>query len=180
MFVCNPATRRAIPALMLIGILLSACAVAGTPSGSAPATADSAASQQAPAAICEGRNNQDLTVDEPARTYGLAWNETDAVARRALIDQIWADDGAYVDPTLDERITGREALNARISEFQVGRDGQYFEWRDWESGNLHHDRVRMPWRLCDADGPALLEGTDFGLIDADGRLSDVTGFHPPE
>lgn len=149
---------------------------------SAPTTAPASAATatQAEDDTCVGRNAQDLDVPQPAAGFGLAWNETDDEARLAILTEIWADEGTHVQPEMGERIVGRDAMDAHIGSFQRNRPGEYFEWREWHSGNLHHDRVLIPWRLCSSRGSTLLEGTDFGLIGADGRLVETTGFYPPE
>ena len=156
--------------------------VAGcTASGAATATSRPTASlSQNDEATCQGVNAQDLDVPQPARGFGLAWNETDDGARMAILEEIWADDATHVQPEMEERLVGREAFSEHIGAFHANRPGEYFEWRDWQPSNLHHDRVLLPWRLCAADGTTVLVGTDFGLIGPDGRLLETTGFYPPE
>jgi hypothetical protein len=166
---------------MGIGVLLAACGATGasTSPSSAPATATAdapTATADAPTATCMGVDAPDLSVAEPARTYRRAWNETDADARLTLLEEIWANDGTYVVGEMAEPIVGREALSDNIASFGYGGTGDYAEWRGWRPDNMHHDRVMMPWRVCSADGETLLEGTDFGVIDADGRLVEVVGF----
>jgi hypothetical protein len=163
-----------------LALLLAGCAanVAGE-SPSAEPTA-SAARTSTDEATCVGRNAQDIEVAQPARGFGLAWNETDDDARLAILEEVWADEGTNAQPEFDDRLVGRAAMDEHIDAFQTNRPGEYFEWRDWDPSNLHHDRIMMPWRLCAADGTTLLEGTDFGLIGPDGRLVETTGFHPPE
>jgi hypothetical protein len=36
--------------------------------------------------------------------------------------------------------------------------------------------VRFGWELAPAAGAAIVQGTDFGIVAADGRLSMITGF----
>jgi hypothetical protein len=40
-----------------------------------------------------------MDTTEIVTAYGAAWNEPDEKARRALLDQSWADAGTYSDPT---------------------------------------------------------------------------------
>jgi hypothetical protein len=123
---------------------------------------------------------QDLSVIEPAHTWGLAWTEADDDARLPLLDRIIARDGTWVEPTMTEPIAGPVAIANHIGAFHEGRPGEYFEWREDDQPDAHHDRISMPWRLCGADGATLLEGTDFGVIGADGLFVEITTFHPPE
>lgn len=167
-------------ATVALAVLLAGCAASiAVDTPSAEPTASLSPTPTA-GATCVGRNAQDVEVAQPARGFGLAWNETDDDARLAILEEIWADGGTHVQPELDERLVGRAAMDEHIDAFQTNRPGEYFEWRDWQPSNLHHDRVLIPWRLCAGDGTTLLEGTDFGIIGADGRLVETTGFYPPE
>ena len=46
--------------------------------------------------------------------------------------------------------------------------------------DAHRDRVRFSWKLMPPGAPvsdeALVKGTDFGIIAADGRLQSITGY----
>lgn len=168
-----------------LGTILLACTACSAPissvAGTPPASTAQSAAQSAPqsAVICEGENGQDLDVPEPAKSFGLAWNESDEQARLEILSRIWSEETTHVQPEMDVRLVGRE-FSDHIGAFRANRPGEYFEWRGWDAGNLHHDRVLMPWRLCSADGGVLLEGTDFGVIGPDGRFMETTGFYPPE
>lgn len=110
--------------------------------------------------------------------YVAAWNEPDAATRLKILERCWADDGAYVDPTVELR--GRSALCEHISKVQAGRPGARLEMM---SGvELHHHVVRFLWRLVRADGRAGETSIDVGEVDADGRLTKIVGFfgEPPK
>ena len=110
--------------------------------------------------------------------YAAAWNEPDAATRLKILERCWADDGAYVDPTVELR--GRSALCEHISKVQAGRPGARIEM---VSGvDLHHHVVRFLWRLVRADGSASDTSIDFGEVDASGRLTKIVGFFgdPPK
>jgi hypothetical protein len=119
-------------------------------------------------------------VDDAAReravanvlAYAAAWNEPDAAARLELLERCWADDGAYLDPTVELR--GRPALCRHISEVRAARPGARIELL---SGvDLHHQVVRFLWRLVRADGSAGATSIDFGEVGGDGRLTRIVGF----
>jgi hypothetical protein len=158
----------AVTASILVG-----CAGTAAPSRSGPAASPAAGS---PAPACTGPENDWADVQEPARSYGLAWNERDNAARMALLEAVFAADGTYVSPLHADRIRGRTGLHGEIGTFLSSSPGEYFEFRSWSAGDLHHDAIRINWRLCNAAGQTLLEGQDFGVLDADGRIRDVTGF----
>jgi hypothetical protein len=104
--------------------------------------------------------------------YVSAWNEPDAATRLKILERCWADDAAYVDPTVDLR--GRSALCEHISKMQAKRPGARIEML---SGvDLHHHVVRFLWRLVRADGSFGETSIDFGEVDASGRLTKISGF----
>ncbi|GAA0465212.1 isomerase [Paractinoplanes deccanensis] len=98
--------------------------------------------------------------------YLAVWNESDPAARRAAIDDLFAEDVRYVDPLA--AVSGRAALTELIGAVQ-----QQFPGLKFTTGGLvdgHHDQVRFTWNL----GPAA--GFDVAELDADGRIRTVLGF----
>ena len=107
-----------------------------------------------------------------ATRYIACWNERDAERRRALLAALWTEEAVYVDPMVrSEGRAGMEALiegvKARFPEFRFAPKGR---------ADGHGDYVRFSWALGPAGGEAVVEGTDFAVVSADGRLRDVTGF----
>jgi hypothetical protein len=104
--------------------------------------------------------------------YFAAWNETDAARRRALIAQTWADDASYIDPLMQgQGHAGIDAMIAAVQERFVGH-----QFHQIGTVDAHHDRLRFAWELAPEGGVAIVAGTDFGLVAADGRLQTITGF----
>jgi hypothetical protein len=50
-------------------------------------------------------------MNEIVERYLAAWNETDAVKRRSLVDGLWAADARYTDPLADAH--GRAEIDGR-------------------------------------------------------------------
>jgi hypothetical protein len=116
-----------------------------------------------------------MDVESVVTTYDSAWRETDAERRLALLEQAWADDGVYQDPTA--RVEGREALVAHIGTVMEQFAGHTIELT---SGVDSHGQVlRFSWVMRDPNGNAILEGMDFGQLADDGRLAGITGFFGP-
>jgi hypothetical protein len=113
------------------------------------------------------------TVNETVARYIAAWNETDSGRRRALIAEIWAEDGRYVDAHRDS--AGHSAIDAMIATVQERFPGYRFRL---SSGiEAHHDRVRFSWTAGGTEAaPLYFGGTDFAVVAEDGRLAAVTGF----
>jgi hypothetical protein len=108
--------------------------------------------------------------------YIQAWNEGDAERRRNLIARTWTPDARYIDPLLEGEGHGGidgmiESVQARFPDHRFRRTSEVEE---------HHDRLRFTWELAPADGPAMVKGTDIGIL-ADGRLQAMIGFfdQPP-
>lgn len=108
-----------------------------------------------------------------ADRYIACWNERDGERRRALVDALWTEDATYADPLM--RGEGRAGIGALIEGVQA----RFPEFRFAPKGRAdgYGDRVRFSWSLGPAaGGDAVVEGTDFAVVSADGRLRDVTGF----
>jgi hypothetical protein len=102
--------------------------------------------------------------------YLAAWNETDAAARRKLIDETWTEDGVYTDPL--GVAAGRDAIDATIAAVQ----GQFPDFV-FTLGpvDAHHDIARFTWNLGPAGAEALVVGFDVAVI-RDGRIANIHGF----
>ena len=126
----------------------------------------------APAEACAGQSSW---TGVPALVIRLAdaWHEHDAAKRRAILDEVWAEDGTYVDPFSDP-VVGRDALSD-VMGYGVA-PGQYIELRSWSASDMHHGAIRLVWRHCCPSGLSLLEGTDLATIDEDGRIGRVVSF----
>jgi hypothetical protein len=110
--------------------------------------------------------------NELAEQYIAAWNETDAAARRALINEIWAPDGRYTDPLAD--VAGRDQIDAVIAAAQAQFTGMTFRLAG--TVDAHHDQARFTWELGPAGAESVVAGFDVATRDADGRLALVLGF----
>jgi hypothetical protein len=113
--------------------------------------------------------SSDLT--ELVDGYIAMWNETDGARRRALIARIWTENPAYVDPVAEG--DGRAGIDAMVEGVQQRFPGHRF--RRTGAVDAHHDRIRFGWELAPESGPALVKGTDMGVV-AGGRFAEITGF----
>ena len=104
--------------------------------------------------------------------YFDAWNETDTQRRRQLIAAIWANDAAYVDPLLSG--AGHEGIDAMIRAVHERFPRHTF--RRTTAVDSFSDRLRFSWELATPEGISIVKGSDFGVVDGNGRLQSVTGF----
>jgi hypothetical protein len=111
-------------------------------------------------------------VTELVGRYLRTWNETDTAVRRAAIDELWAEDGTYVDPI--GVAEGRDAIDATIA----GAQGQFAGLTFSLAGpvDAHHDIARFTWHLGPAGGEAIAVGFDVAVLNDDGRIASVFGF----
>ncbi len=100
-----------------------------------------------------------------AGRYLAAWNATDPATRRALVEEVFAEDVTYTDPLAD--VAGRDALDATIAAVQARFPG--WEFRLAGPADAHHDQVRFTWHL----GP---RGGEPPVTGSDGRIRTVLGF----
>ncbi|GLW90527.1 nuclear transport factor 2 family protein [Actinokineospora globicatena] len=105
--------------------------------------------------------------------YLAVWNRTDATSRREMIEQLWAEDGTYVDPLasvqgwsgIDHVVAGAQA---QFTGMRFARGATYDE---------HHNIVRFTWELIPTVGAeALVVGFDVAVVNDDGRIAAVYGF----
>lgn len=107
-----------------------------------------------------------------AQRYIDAWNQTDAAARRAAVDQLYTEDARYVDPLAVAE--GREAIASMIGVAQEQFPGFVFTLAGPVDG--HHNQARFGWELGPAGAPAPIVGFDVAVTDDDGRIRTVLGF----
>ena len=116
-----------------------------------------------------------MTSHDTVVAYASAWAEPDHARRLAILERCWAAGGVYLDPS--SRADGREALCEHIAGFQERLAGHRIELA---SGIDEHDGyVRFAWTMSAPDGSQVMEGVDFGQLDADGRLELICGFFGP-
>jgi hypothetical protein len=110
--------------------------------------------------------------EDLAQRYIDVWNETDPVARRSAVDELFSEDARYVDPMALAQ--GREAIAATIGAVQ----GQFpgFVFRLAGPVDAHHEQARFTWELGPAGQEAPIVGFDVALTDGAGRLQTVLGF----
>jgi SnoaL-like domain len=112
-------------------------------------------------------------MDDLVKQYLETWNETDADARLAAIQDVWAEDGTYVDPVAS--VAGHTQISNLIGAVQQQLPGHVFRLRD--GVDAHHNVARFGWELVPADGgESIVEGFDVAVAEDGGRIRSVLGF----
>ena len=115
-----------------------------------------------------------MDINEIVAAYGAAWNETDTAKRTALLEQSWADDGVYNDPTAI--VNGRAALIDHIGGFHTMMPGNTIDMAS--AVDSYNDVFRFAWVMRKGNEVAV-EGVDFGELAPDGRIRRIVGFFGP-
>lgn len=103
--------------------------------------------------------------------YIEVWNETNPAARRALIDEVWAEHGRYTDPL--GVAEGRGAIDAMVAAVQGQFPGLRFSAGPVDA---HHDIARFTWTLGADGAEPLVVGFDVAVVTDDGRIAEIHGF----
>ena len=112
-------------------------------------------------------------MQEIVEKYLAAWNETDPAKRRALVDEVWAENGSYTDPLADVR--GRAEIDGLIGAVQQQFPGFVFTLGG--TVDAHHDQARFTWHLGPAGAAeAPVVGFDVAVLDGAGQIGSVYGF----
>ena len=111
-------------------------------------------------------------VEATVEAYVATWNETDAARRRAGIARAWAAAGRYRDPLM--AADGHGEIDGALAAVQARFPG--FVLKRTSKVDCHNDALRFTWSLGPADGPAVVEGVDFGTVTPDGKLASIVGF----
>jgi hypothetical protein len=104
--------------------------------------------------------------------YLGVWNETDASARRALIEELYTADATYLDPLGEAR--GRDAIDATIAAVHTQFPG--FVFTPAGPADAHHSLTRFGWGLGPSDAEPVVLGFDVTITDEHGRITSVLGF----
>ena len=103
--------------------------------------------------------------------YQAAWNESAPSLRRDLLEQSWATDGRFVDPSSD--VDGRADLLEHIATTRSQTPGSSFA----SVGGVQERGpvLTFAWRM-EVLGLGVLDGVDVGVLDDDDHLGLIAGF----
>jgi hypothetical protein len=108
-------------------------------------------------------------------TFFKAWGETDADARRALIESVCLDNVTYTDPRSDGRLKGLAAVSDYVGMFSANAPG-------WTASVVASDAVGDTNRTIVAfggmgpDGTQMVQHGTYFSVAAHGKLVMIAGF----
>jgi len=115
-------------------------------------------------------------MSDALNTFFSAWSETDAEARRALIDASVAEGGIYSDPRSGARLDTNAAIADYVGMFSANAPGwtATVEANDDVNG---FTRARVAFGGKGPDGTEMVQhGGYFCDAGADGKLTLIAGF----
>jgi hypothetical protein len=101
-------------------------------------------------------------------------SDADHAARNAILAEIWAEDGVYVDPEVPDGLYGAGALSDLIGSSQEEMPGLTI--KATSSLAVLGDRGWYRWEATTADGETF-DGIDFVEFATDGRITRLTNFY---
>lgn len=104
-----------------------------------------------------------------ADRYVAIWNEPDPLIRRKLIDEVWAEDGAYHNRLFT--VWGRDMIENIISAAHADYSAKGFMFKSQNCSYGHHNGVRIGWVLV-ASGTGEVDTVceDFLMLNDDGQI----------
>lgn len=104
--------------------------------------------------------------------YLQVWNTPDDAARRALVADVFTDDGVFVDPLME--VQGADAITAGIGAVLAQFPGHTLTLLG--DVDAHHGTARFRWQIAPAGGgESIVEGADVVVVE-EGKLKGVYGF----
>ena len=112
------------------------------------------------------------SVDVVIDAYVASWNETDPARRQSSLAASCAANASYRDPVMVS--DGQAGLDAMLAGVQAKFPG--FVLKRISKVDSHNNAVRFAWSLGPVSGPSVVEGVDFAVLSADGKLASIMGF----
>ena len=98
------------------------------------------------------------------------WNEPDPQARRKLVDELWAEDGTYVNRLFTAQ--GRDLIDNVIATAHKDYVAKGFSFKSSSNANAHHNGITFTWVLvCSATGEVDTFCEDFIILDDRGQIA---------
>jgi SnoaL-like domain len=99
------------------------------------------------------------------------FGERDSERRKSVINGLYTENCIFFEP--DEKIVGRDALNARVDQILQGTPG--FVFRLAGPAEVNHDHGRLRWRFGPDGGAPVVTGMDVAVFEH-GRISALYAF----
>jgi hypothetical protein len=109
-------------------------------------------------------------VNQLVDRWVASWNEKDPGLRRKLIDDIWAEDGAYYNRLFV--CHGRDMVEAAVSTAHEEYFGKGFSFKSQNDAYANHNGVKFGWVLVTtATGEVDTFGQEFLVLNEQGQIA---------
>jgi hypothetical protein len=99
------------------------------------------------------------------------FGEVDPARRAVAIAELYTADCTFFE--VEEQISGREALNAKVES--IRKDAPGFVFRAAGPAQVNHDLGRLRWRFGPAGVPPVVTGMDIAVF-VNGRIRALYAF----
>lgn len=121
-----------------------------------------------------------MNLDQLVDRYVAVWNESDPVARKTAVAELWAEDGTEVIETATYH--GHQAIEARIAEAHetLVREGGFVFCAAGDAVS-HHDAIHFTTHMLPAGGGEIAwTGSIFVKLGEDGLIVEDYQFATPD
>jgi hypothetical protein len=114
--------------------------------------------------------NPNPALNQLAERYVASWNENDQIARRKIVDELWAEDGTYCNRLFV--VSGRDMVDAIITTAHDEYFAKGFCFKSQNNASGNHNGVKFGWTLITAaTGEVDTQGEEFLVLNDEGQIT---------
>ncbi len=113
-------------------------------------------------------------IEQIIETYVLGWNSSTNNQRMDLMEKVLAQNCVYFDSHLPEPTEGRDLHCQFIDRFRDKFSDLSLELTS--TPDAHHGYFRFTWKMLKGDGNIFVQGTFFGDLDPQDKITKLVGF----
>jgi hypothetical protein len=117
-----------------------------------------------------------MNANEFADNYLEVWKVSDDGERSTLVKKLFTEDAVHHIAPADVSFTGRDEIEANIA--RVHKENIAALGLQFRVGTavLNRNSVQLPWEIASPAGDTVKSGTDFFILDEEGRISALYMF----
>ena len=113
-------------------------------------------------------------INQIVQDYISAWNSTDSKERISLMTKVIAENCVYVDSHLPDPIIGKAKHCHFIDRFKDKFPD--LSLKLLAAPDLHHGYFRFSWQISKPNGNIFTQGSFFGEINEQNKITKLVGF----
>jgi hypothetical protein len=115
-----------------------------------------------------------LEIQRIIQDYVSAWNSANREERVKLMTEVLAENCLYVDSHLPDPLSNSELHCQFIDRFRAKFPD--LSLKLVSSPDLHHGYFRFNWQMLKSDGDLFTQGSFFGEINEENKITKLVGF----